>query len=249
MTPGWALNAACAITSVGVIIGSGEWYWISVRTSGRATVSLFAARRGLALFLSRSVLVGRIAAGAATVAGCFHAALLTPAMVLVILFSLLAYLLNPLGLEAADFIALGTFSVAAAARLQPEYLGADRACLLVFVMAALSYLAAGVCKFFSDVWGSGKALPGVLSTVSFGNPVLAERIRGKRLTPFLEWSVILAELSFPTILLAPGRIALVLLSGMAVFHLVIAVAMGLNLFFWAYVGTFPCVYYVTLVYL
>ncbi|MGW7255703.1 hypothetical protein [Streptomyces sp. NPDC054834] len=228
-----------------MIIGSAEWLWLSGRPLTRTALSAFSSTDGLPLLLSRSVLSGRIISATGTLVGVFHPPLLTPSVVLVVFFSVLALLLHPLGLEAADFIALGTFIAIAVNRLRPDEIDARLACILLCIMVSLSYVAAGTCKFFSDVWGTGRALPGVLKTVAFGTPTLSARVQGRVVTRYAEWAVISAEISFPVVLLLPGWAAFAILSGLALFHLLIAMTMGLNLFFWAYAGVLPCVYYVS----
>ncbi|MEU2422954.1 hypothetical protein ABZ619_18355 [Streptomyces sp. NPDC007851] len=245
MSPDGALKATCALTSTGLAIGSAEWLRLSGNAIARTALSVFSSVNGLPLFLSRAVLSGRMASAAGVLVGVFYAPLFTPSVVVVVVFSVLTLLLHPLGLEAADFIALGTFLVVAANRLRPAEIDARTACILACIMVSLSYTAAGACKFFSDVWGTGKAIPAVLKTVAFGTPALAPHIEGMAFTRYAERVVISAELGFPLVLLLPGWATLALLCGLAFFHLLIALTMGLNLFFWAYVAVLPCVYCVS----
>lgn len=245
MSPDGALKAACAVTSTGVAIGSAEWLRLSKNVIARTTLSVFSSVNGLPLLLSRAVLSGRMASAAGVLVGVLYPPLLTPSVVLVVVFSVLTLFLHPLGLEAADFIALGTFLVVAANRLRPDDIDARIACVLACLMVCLSYVAAGACKFFSDVWGTGKAIPAVLKTVAFGTPTLIPYVEGMIFTKYAERVVISMEVGFPLVLLLPGWATLVMLCGLALFHLLIAVTMGLNLFFWAYVAVLPCVYCVS----
>ena len=55
------------------------------------------------------------------------------------------------------------------------------------------------------------------------------------------WVVILAELAFPLALLAPAKVLFGVLALFALFHVGIAVAMGLDTYVWAFLAAYPSV--------
>lgn len=112
--------------------------------------------------------------------------------------------------------------------------------------AALAYFAAGVAKAWSHVWRSGAALPGILSTQSYGYPRLGKELGGHRWLAYsLCWTTIVGECTFPLALLGVAPLTLGFLAWGATFHCCAAATMRLNTFLWAFVGTYPAVLFCT----
>jgi hypothetical protein len=112
--------------------------------------------------------------------------------------------------------------------------------VFIALQVILSYLVAGIAKAFSVQWRSGQSSSYILSTWTYGLPSFGEFL-GKRalLSRLLDWCVMSFEVSFPFALFLTGRaFTLVLLFGL-LFHLFNALVMGLNTFFWAFIGGYP----------
>ena len=56
-------------------------------------------------------------------------------------------------------------------------------------------------------------------------------------------TIVVTEALFPLVLLVPHSIGLYFLVGGALFHASCAFVMGLNSFFWAFVATYPAIYF------
>lgn len=113
--------------------------------------------------------------------------------------------------------------------------------------ACLSYSASGIAKIFSGQWRSGDAVFRILNTGAYGIPWVARFLEPrKRLNFFLAWSVVGVESLFPFVLVLPEPWNWSFLVWGAVFHLMAAVVMGLNSFFWAFAATYPAIVYIAL---
>jgi hypothetical protein len=113
------------------------------------------------------------------------------------------------------------------------------------LQACLSYFSAGIAKVFSEIWRSGAAVRHVFSTGSYGaEPVAVFLARHNLVAASLSWGVILFEVLFPACILLPaGAMWWILGCGIA-FHLLNAIIMGLNSFFWSFLATYPALVYV-----
>ena len=115
---------------------------------------------------------------------------------------------------------------------------------VVFIAAqlALSYVTAGIFKLVSPVWRSGEALPGILNTYGHGVAWASHAVGRLRWVGFAAgWLVMLFEVIFPIVFVAPSSLVAVLLAVGFAFHLGCAVLMGLNSFVWAFPATYACV--------
>jgi len=115
---------------------------------------------------------------------------------------------------------------------------------VIFIAAqlALSYVAAGIFKLISPVWRSGEALPGILNTYGHGVAWASHVVGRRKWIGFAAgWLVMLFELIFPIVFVAPPSLVAVLLAAGFAFHLGCAVLMGLNSFLWPFPATYACV--------
>lgn len=110
--------------------------------------------------------------------------------------------------------------------------------------ACLAYCAAGISKLVSPMWRSGEAVYRIFNTATYGTEAIASVLRDRRgLNVFLCWSVIMIETLFPLALVAPTPITLAFLVWGALFHAQCAAIMGLNSFLWAFLSTYPAVFF------
>jgi len=116
------------------------------------------------------------------------------------------------------------------------------------LQAILAYSTAGIAKIVSPIWRSGMAVYRVLNTKTYGNEKFATFLNEhKFLGLVLSWSVIVFEIMFLFTLVAPIQLVYALFIGAAIFHFFSAILMGLNVFIWSFIATFPAVLYVNLV--
>lgn len=147
------------------------------------------------------------------------------------------------GSDGSDQLSFITTTVAGAASL-PGLSARHRGLLAGFLtfQSTLSYFSAGVAKLRSPAWRDGSAVTGIFRTKTYGDEGLYEFIRDRPwAAKMLAWSVIVAETAFPIVLVLPPLPRRALLGLAATFHVGNARFMGLNRFFWAFLGTYPVV--------
>ena len=112
------------------------------------------------------------------------------------------------------------------------------------VQAALSYSISGIAKLTSPAWRNGSALRGIFSTQIYGNELIFRFFNSyPRLCCMSSWFVILFECLFVISVLISPTTALVFLGIGVCFHIFNMVFMGLNNFFFAFLATYPAIYY------
>jgi hypothetical protein len=123
---------------------------------------------------------------------------------------------------------------------------AHGACLTFIAGASvMSYATAGISKLLNVGWRNGSVLRNVVSTAQYGNALAARMLtRSGRLSMSVSAAVISCECLFPVILVAPRELALVGLAAGVLFHVVLALVMGLNTFVWTFTATYPALLFV-----
>lgn len=108
--------------------------------------------------------------------------------------------------------------------------------------SCLAYEASGISKLWSTAWRSGGAAFKVLNTATYGSRSMAALLRRSlTLRKIACWSIIGYECLFPFCLFLPTRAAYsILILGIG-FHVFNAIYMGLNVFLWAFVATYPAI--------
>ncbi|NIZ90049.1 hypothetical protein [Kineococcus rubinsiae] len=209
---------------------TGSWGWVleAVMTSSRYRVVL-AVRFGAALLLvlpwggtvPRVLALGFVVVGAA-----------------------LAQVRSSYGHDGADQMCLVVGCALLIARVPTV---ADAALWFIALQACLAYTTAGLKKVASPVWRSGQALPGVLGTTIYGHASAYRILNGHpRVARLAGFSVMAMEAAFPLALIGLRPLTYLILACGLVFHLSTAVLMRLNTFFWAFVATYPAIFYVAL---
>ncbi|GAA1973002.1 hypothetical protein [Amycolatopsis minnesotensis] len=149
------------------------------------------------------------------------------------------------GLDGSDQLAFINYAVALLEKLFPDDRKAREFALsFIAAQSCLSYFTSGVVKMTSPVWRNGAAMPGIFRTRTYGDKFLFGLLRDREtFAKLMAWGVMVAEATFPLVLVVPKPVArLFFLSGMA-FHVGNAKFMGLNRFFWSFVATYPAVEY------
>ncbi|MFI9640524.1 alpha/beta fold hydrolase [Micromonospora sp. NPDC051925] len=151
------------------------------------------------------------------------------------------------GSDGADQVSFLVQALTTAARAGQRRPAVVDACLwFVALQSVLSYTVSGWAKLPSETWRTGRALPGITRTLTYGDPQVWQLMRRyPRLTKLAAHGVLAMECAFPLAYAAKGRPAPYLLATAGAFHLVNARVMGLGRFFWAFTSTYPAVAYTT----
>lgn len=142
------------------------------------------------------------------------------------------------GSEGSDHVTIVVHALCGIGRASPRY----RADVLdtIAVQGALSYGVSGLGKLAGDKWRGGTALAELSEARTYSTEEVARTLRKHpRLSRLITWAAIVAEVAAPVALLAPPKFAQVGVWAMRAFHLVNAVTMGLNRFFWAFAAFHP----------
>lgn len=191
-----------------------------------------------------AVLLGRSVAAAAVVWGANGAA--APWLLAALLGCQLFYILRfPIVLTNADHMNLVVLS-AVTVGLLPATSEALRTIALGFLafQSLWAYATSGVEKMWAPQWRSGVRLAEVFqdSPHRFA-PLGAYFSTHRNVAKLAAWAVIVGECLFPLSLFLPKTALLVALGAGVLFHAIIAVTMGLPSFFWAFVATYPALYF------
>lgn len=153
--------------------------------------------------------------------------------------------------SAADVMSVVAQGGVAAAALD-DGTGLLRSVGLTFIglQATTAYLGAAVTKLRSVVWHSGVAIERVFEAGRFHRSSMATFLtRHPAASSLIGWGTTLIELLLGVAWLLPTPLMLAVLTGGGLFHLSVALLMRLYPFFWAFVGTYPALYFLhTLIY-
>lgn len=153
---------------------------------------------------------------------------------------------NPYGGDGADQMSdvISGYRVLTAA-VPDTAVGDDLFLRAVNAQVAHSYVVSGLAKLVSSTWRSGEAVEMVLKTQLYGSSPTAELIRNRpSLGRAVSWLTIVWETAFPFVYVLRTRHAKAALGFVKLFHLGIAVTMGLPRFFWAFSSSHAAVEYV-----
>jgi hypothetical protein len=163
-------------------------------------------------------------------------------VVIILLIYLLSHLRNQYGTDGSDQMQTIIF-----ASLTIFYLSSDllvKTCCIFFIcfQALIAYMIAGYAKLGSSAWQRGTAIYDILNTQSFGNQAFAQILeKNTLLSRAICWSVITFECAFPLLVFTGVRTCLLFIVAGILFHLSIALFMGLNTFFWSFIATYPAI--------
>jgi hypothetical protein len=158
---------------------------------------------------------------------------------------LLVHYRNRYALEGADQMMLIIAAALFCYALAPaSVLVASAALWFIALQATLSYLVAGVGKLATPSWRSGEALQVMINSEAYGiasgATVLLHR---PHVAKVLSWQVMVVESLFPFTLLLGSPLGAVFLVWGAAFHAGNVLVMGLHRFFWAFLASYPAVWF------
>jgi hypothetical protein len=135
--------------------------------------------------------------------------------------------------------------------LSISYLGSPGGAIKLFsfvfiaCQALLSYFTSGLFKLLEPDWRNGTFLKGILSTMAFGSPMLKSILdRSPGLYRVISLALIIWEVIMAGCLFYSIKVVSILLGIGVLFHFSIAIVMGLNTFFWAFIATYPSLYFI-----
>lgn len=212
--------------------------WLAGGLLARMLTSVFSYPQVLALVIARFV--------AAVSILLLHPGYLMAAVLTGVVAATSAAMLlrSPFGNDGADQMTLVCFVA-----LSVSYIGDSQAVLnacLWFIagQSCLSYFTSGVAKLGAPGWRHGEFVPFIFGTFVYGHSVAARLFqKSRRLSLFASWLVIIPECLFVLIFFIPLPWSMAFLAWGVMFHLLSASLMGLNTFFWSFVGTYPAVLY------
>lgn len=110
--------------------------------------------------------------------------------------------------------------------------------------AALAYLAAGLVKIRDRDWRTGATPAAIYRPGAHGYaPIGSMLAANPSMSAAAAWLIAALELALPASLFLPAPAFLVMLTAAAGFHLSMAVLMGLHSFFWAFLASYPGLYF------
>jgi hypothetical protein len=184
----------------------------------------------------------RLLAAAALVAGAGIFEVARVGAVAVAATTLLLRLRSPIGMHASGGMVMVTFTAAALGLAVGTAQAVGFALAFIGGQACFAYLVAGSRKLQEPLWRDGRAVPLISSNLMWGARRQAVALRAHpRLGSTLGWATMLGECSVPLALVAPLPVALAILGCAMLFHLGVAVQMGLNSFVWAFGSTYPAI--------
>lgn len=227
----------------GQLRGAGFYSWEVLRTTRPWTAvgrTAAIADRVLDAPAVLALFAAQLMAGALAIAGLGPIAIWIGVTLTV---NLVFHLRNTYGLDGSDQMQTIVLASLLLFYLAPTETARAAAICFIGAQAVLSYLTAGFAKAISPVWRSGEAVRGVLNTSSYGGPLCARVVTcHPELSRVACAGTLVFECGLPLLVfVSPTACAVFLTAGIA-FHVGIASTMGLNLFFWSFVSTYPALY-------
>ena len=154
---------------------------------------------------------------------------------------------NHYGTDGSDQVAFVVQATCTVARALEDRPRAVDACLwFVGMQSVLSYATSGWVKVASPTWRSGRALPGIMRTRSYGEQHAWQLLRTyPRSASAASKAVLALECAFPLAHVGRGRPAPFFVAAAGSFHLANAGVMGLGRFLTSFCSMHPAVLYVT----
>jgi hypothetical protein len=120
--------------------------------------------------------------------------------------------------------------------------------IFIACQSQLSYITSGLFKLLEAGWRDGSNLQGILATATFGHPTLKRFLdpTAPRSYVVASYVVMVGELILGFSFCFPPSVCLGLLACGMLFHVSVAMIMGLNTFVWAFAATYPAIYYISL---
>jgi hypothetical protein len=169
-----------------------------------------------------------------------------PCLLVVVGSTLLMNFRSVYGMDGSDQMTTQVYGALAVGVLVGGTVGLQIALFYIAAQCCFSYFTSGLAKAMSPYWRRGGSVYAIFNTRTYGWEPAARLLRGRRrLNRIIDWSAFGVELAFPVALFVGYPLVLIFLAWGVCFHLVNAIVMGLNSFFWAFVAGYPAVVYVS----
>jgi hypothetical protein len=177
----------------------------------------------------------------------FQSILFYIALGILLLVNLILYYRHSYGLDGADQMSLLIIiTILLCFLINQNDLVGKIGLFFIALQLSISYIVSGIAKLFSEKWRSGTAIQGILSTYTYGTAFTRNWLtKNKSLCKIICWTTILMETLFPISLFFGSDITLIFLGFGFLFHLSIAIVMGLNDFVWSFCAAYPAYYYLS----
>lgn len=158
--------------------------------------------------------------------------------------SLLMHFRCPFGMDGSDQMLTQIFGALLIGQLSGSALGHKSALWFIAAQACLSYFTSGMAKAVSPHWRDGKVVFAIFNTRTYGYEPAARWLHNSPgTTRVLGSGAVFMECIFPISILVGFPACLLFIAWGVGFHIMNAVVMGLNSFFWSFVATYPAVIY------
>lgn len=244
------------IGSVGVIVSSLEFLAMGREFSPGGLFDWTVTRQGYSTSALRILdrffghpafwywLAVRLIAACALVTGQITGWANTALLLLITFISMAVNIRIPFGLEGAEQMTVIVFSILGLASFFPGDANVQKACMwFLTCQCCLAYITAGIAKYRTAGWREGVFLSAILKTRSYGQPWLARLAARPNYARVLSAGIIGFQCLFVIVLFSAKSVVLPLLIAGVLFHAFNAYAMGLNIFFWAFLATYPAIWY------
>jgi len=163
----------------------------------------------------------------------------------ILLFTLLISMRSLYGLDGAHQMNLILFLGLTIYFLTTPGSFAQTFCILfIGAQSITSYVVSGVYKWMGKMWRNGTALAGIMSARIYGHEWLGSYLRTRpHLSKWMCRGVIAFETSFIVTTFGPSWLLYMFLVAGVVFHILNAIFMGLNGFFFSFVASYPAIIY------
>jgi hypothetical protein len=167
--------------------------------------------------------------------------LFLPFCLLILIGILLNGIRNIYGSDGSDHMNIVIYVSAVIYGLSAESILSQNLSLwFISIQYILSLFIAGIYKLSSEIWRSGKALPGIMSMKHYGNHKIYDTLKShKNISILLSWYIILIQCIFWTIFFVPLNMIFIFIALGFIFHISIAITMGLNNFLFSFLACYP----------
>jgi hypothetical protein len=238
---------------IGIVLSTLEWLWISGEFAPRGLYDwkvISIARdnstldRSLGFFFkSPAILTCLLSVRLFTAIAVLAIPSASPILwTLLLMTHLLVHFRTCYGLDGADQMLLIVTLALFVDAIIPD--DGVRMLSLAFIAAqsCLSYFVSGIAKLFGKTWRTGAAVREIITTRSFGVHWAARLLeRFPQASVGLTYFILVFECTFPVVVLLSPPYSLAYVVVGCVFHIVNAHVMGLNMFVWAFLATYPSI--------
>jgi hypothetical protein len=167
----------------------------------------------------------------------------TTALLLILTVTTLAFTLrSPEGNDGSDQMSSIALVALALTKVAHTNFGRSAALAFIAAQASLAYGTSGFLKITERGWRNGMFVMDILRTSTFGHRGLLQFLEHKRsLATPLGCGIALGDCALSCAVLLPPRECILLLSFGVMFHVGIAMILGLNTFLWSFVATYPAI--------